>query len=323
MSLKSLSHAGWAPTPITMGCEALGGTDWGKVDPIKAREAVRAAVDCGISTFDTADVYGLGNSEIELSNALGSDRHQAFIVSKFGVRWEQNSPDDRAVTFRDSSPRYLLTAIEASLRRLNIEAIPLYLVHWPDPSTPLRETLQALDKIKQAGKILNYGLSNFRVEEVVDATRNYNVCAYEGDYSLLRRNPFEQISRELEGKKVARFCYGVLAQGVLTGKYNAKSKFEQDDRRSRLAQFDPGRWNYNEVQLDRLRVVAEKYEKTPAQVAIQWVLQGGRVDSAIVGAKTPEQVRLNIEVMHWKMTDEDLAYLSDSKNNNSPLNPKQ
>jgi aryl-alcohol dehydrogenase-like predicted oxidoreductase len=156
---------------IIFGCEALGGTDWGKVDVPAVQAAVAHAWDRGINTFDVADVYGLGRAETALAEALGPRRHDAVIITKFGVNWRQGKNGGRAETFRDASPAHAKKAAENSLRRLKIDCIPLYLVHWPDPRTPLADTRAALEELKAAGKIRRYGLSNFPGRRLAAAWR--------------------------------------------------------------------------------------------------------------------------------------------------------
>src|ERR1035438_3561954 len=123
---------------IGFGCEQLGGTDWGDVAPRSVANAVRRALELGVNFFDTADTYGLGTSERALASALGDDRHAVIIATKFGVNWKSDPNGGRAKTYFDCSPKRVEEALEGSLRRLRIERIPLYFVHWPDPMTPLK-----------------------------------------------------------------------------------------------------------------------------------------------------------------------------------------
>ncbi|KQZ12891.1 hypothetical protein ASD44_01515 [Mesorhizobium sp. Root554] len=309
--MKPFNWNGLPISRIAMGCEPLGGTDWGVVDLSLVRRAVAAALDVGVTVFDTADVYGLGRSEEELSAALGVRRKDAFIITKFGVRWENESAGGRARTFKDSSPSYLAKALEGSLKRLRIDAIPLYLVHWPDQATPIDDTLAALEDARQSGKILNFGLSNFDAN-TVSAASSRNISALEGPYSLLRQDGAETAFKAAREAGLACVAYGPLAQGLLTGKYAKSSRFESNDRRNRLAQFDPGQWEANARILARLEEVARQREKKIAEVAVRWVLDSGLVDIAVVGAKSPEQMIENAGVLNWTLTDEEVADLSQS-----------
>ena len=305
-----LKAAGFEVTPLGLGCEPLGGTDWGCTDLVQASAAVSRAFELGIRVFDTADVYGLGRSEIELSKALGVNRHKATVVTKFGVRWEQSSHKKRAVTYKDSSPAYLMEAVESSLRRLNLETIPVYLIHWPDKNTSIDDTLDALERLRVQGKIISYGLSNFDSKSIESSVQNYNISVVEQPYNLVEREKLEQVSNVLESSNVLSFSYGPLAQGLLTGKYTNDTKFDNSDRRHRLPHFSPQMWGRNKNLLDSLEILGEKYNKTISQVALRWVLDSGRVDSVIVGAKSCKQIEENYSALGWSLSKEDVSKLS-------------
>ncbi|HWQ60807.1 MAG TPA: aldo/keto reductase [Negativicutes bacterium] len=295
---------------IIFGCESLGGTDWGKVDVPAVQAAVAHAWDRGVTTFDVADVYGLGRAETALAEALGSRRHDAVIVTKFGVNWRQGKAGSRAETFKDVSPAHARQAAEDSLRRLKIDCIPLYLVHWPDPRTPPEDTLGALEELKTAGKIRNYGLSNFPAAQIVKPAGCSGPVAAEFAYSLVNNGAAEKsLLAACRRQGTATLAYGVLAQGLLTGKYNAAATFAADDRRHRLSQFQQDSWEKNGPLLARLRETAERYGKTMAQVAIRWILDDRDVTCAIVGAKSVGQVDANLGTLGWRLTPEDYGQL--------------
>jgi len=290
---------------LAMGCEQMGGTDWGRVDLSETRRAVRCALDLGVKVFDTADVYGLGQSERELGRALGKDRHSAVIVTKFGIRWRRKPKGERALTFRDASPNYVTRALEGSLRRLRVEAIPVYLVHWPDPAVRLEDTLGALEAEREKGKVVAYGLSNFDVEQIAHATRSFPVGAVECPFSLIQHTLGEAICRAVRPAGLMTLTYGVLGQGLLTGKYQVRSRFDESDRRSRLPQFADDQWPKYKNLLSSLKRASIERGKSMAQVAIRWVLDSGLVNCAIIGAKTPEQVEGAVGALGWALTQEE------------------
>lgn len=284
-----------------MGCEALGATDWGFIDPRQAQDAVRCALDCGISVFDTADAYGLGRGEEELSRALGDDRHRVTIVTKGGIRWSAPQNGGRAPTLRDASASHLTSAIEGSLRRLRIDSIALYLVHWPDPNTPLGETLLCMEQARAAGKILAYGLSNFGGPALQTALAVADVAAVEGPLSLLSPESILKEYTDARSLKVDTLTYGPLAQGLLTGKYTAQSVFDSTDRRHRLDHFSADAYSTTSHVLDALAEVSQEVDRPPAQVAIRWVMDTGLSSSVIFGAKTPSQVLENHAAQSWSL----------------------
>lgn len=279
----------------------LGGTDWGAVDIQAAMATVRKAHCRGISTFDTADVYGLGRSEEVLANALGEMRAQVTICSKFGVNWRNRVSAGRAETFRDCRPERVSEALENSLRRLRLECIPLYLVHWPDPSVPISDTIGALRRCHEQGKLVGVGVSNFAADEIRQAHAMFPLSVVQLPLSLIaarRSAEAIQCCREL-GIRV--MCYGPLAQGLLTGKYGPGSRFGTDDRRYRLPHFRPEFLARSAVALEHLRQVAARHGKTPAQAALRWVLDHPAVSSAVVGAKTPQQLDENLGAVGWAL----------------------
>lgn len=295
---------------LAFGCEPLGGTDWGTVNIKEIHRAIQYAFDCGISAFDVADVYGLGKAELELSKALGSKIREAFIITKYGVRWENKNLGERAKTYIDNSPEYMIKALESSLKRLNLEAIPLYFIHWPDEKTKLEVIVEALEKIKQEGKILNYGVSNlFKIEDLNEFKTN-KLFAYQGPLNLV------DFKRSLAAFEVAKkygmktFSYGPLAQGLLTGKFNKKSKFEMNDRRSRLPHFHPDQWYENNKILEVLNQISLQYDKSISQIAIRWVMDNCAINSVIVGAKNCEQVKSNIETLNFKLEKNDIDIIN-------------
>jgi aryl-alcohol dehydrogenase-like predicted oxidoreductase len=318
MIKKRLNTMGLDLSPLAIGCEPLGNMDWGIVDVSECKRAIQKAFVNGINVFDTADVYGLGTSEEELSSALGKERHNTFIISKFGIRWDGDGFTSRAKTYKDSSPNYLVIAIENSLRRLRLEAIPLYFIHWPDEKTYIIDTLEALEKIRKAGKILNYGLSNFPVNIIANVIDKYPIAAIQTPYSLGINN-FEnhQLFHLALSKGLSNFTYGPLAQGLLSGRYDENSKFKNDDRRHRLEQFSKDRLKRNRHLLVALDVLAKKYNKTITQIAIRWCLDSKYVSSTIVGIKNREQLRENYGALGWSLSINDWKYLEEISYKNS------
>ncbi|MDE2292132.1 MAG: aldo/keto reductase, partial [Elusimicrobia bacterium] len=253
---------------IGLGCEPLGGTDWGDVDERAAMGAVQAALETGVSLFDTADVYGLGLSEERLSQALGARRHDAFIVTKFGLRWSIPPGGGRAEVSRDASPQRVVEALEGSLRRLRIDAVPLFLLHWPDPATPLEATMEALARCVSTGKVRGVGLSNFGSDGIQKAHALLPLTAVECEYSLVKREAETEVLPLCRRLGIGVLAYGPLAQGLLTGKYGAGSSFGRRDRRSRLPHFESAAVARSGPLLEGLRSAAERLGKTPAQVAL-------------------------------------------------------
>lgn len=298
---------------MVLGCEQLGGADWGSHDPASARAAVERALELGITLFDTADVYGLGRGEQELGRALGARRRDVTIITKGGVRWSGGADGTRATTWRDSSPGYLRSAIEASLRRLALDVIPVYLVHWPDADTPLEATLECLEQARARGLIASYGLSNFEPSVVLLAASHFNVTASESSLNLL--SPVQQVEgfRALRARGISTLGYGALAQGLLTGKYSMGHAFEAGDRRRRLGHFTDEAFIHYRPVLKALAAVAGTLGRSQAEVAIRWVLDRGGATSVVIGARSPAQVSANCGAVGWTLSNADVARLDEAR----------
>jgi|688.fasta_scaffold233404_2 aryl-alcohol dehydrogenase-like predicted oxidoreductase len=310
MKYIQLKHTDLTISRLIFGCEPLGGTDWGKVDENLLAQSVSKALDLGINCFDVANVYGLGLAEERLSEILGSKRHEVVTISKFGVNWETPRGSSRAKTFLDCSPERVILSLEGSLRRLRVDCIPIYLIHWPDPKTPIDKTLEVLLRCQKEGKIQYFGVSNFPLTLLREANNFKNVGILELQYNLIDRSPEEELLPYCQIEKINVFAYGALAQGLLTGKYDASTTFEQDDRRHRLPHFQPDAITKNLRILDKLKTIGDQYEKTVSQVAIRWILDNPSISAAIVGAKTPYQTEINLGALDWQLTDQERAYLN-------------
>lgn len=275
------------------GCEPLGGTDWGTVDVAEIGRAINRALDLGIDFFDTADVYGLGLSEERLALALGHRRHEVVIATKGGVSWGTSASGVRARISHDSSPQYIRTAVEGSLRRLKLDVLPIYYIHWPDSATPIEATFSALEKLRTEGKIASLGCSNYSSDQVSRACGVAKVEYVQLPMNILEGGPGADMMEVCVRNQLRIVAYNVLVQGLLTGKYTESTRFPPDDRRSRLPLFQGQQY------LDALAKVSQITEKavsqrmTPAQYAIRWVLRQPCVASAIVGIKSVRQLDEN------------------------------
>lgn len=309
MEFTTLGSTGLMASRIGFGCELLGGTDWGVVDERQAVMAVRRAVEIGVNVFDTADVYGLGRSEEVLSRALGSQRHDMIIVSKCGVNWQESCTGKRAKTFRDCSPAHIMASVENSLRRLRIESIPVYLLHYPDPMTPIEQSVEALRQCQKEGKIRYFGFSNFGIDLLASTRGIAEPVVVETPLNLIDMSYGIDVVSFAHEVGWGVLCYGVLAQGVLTGKYSMDSEFAETDRRHRLRHFATDAWQVNERVVSRLREVASEKGATIPQVAIAWVLSKPGVSVALVGARTPAQAEGNAAAAHIHLDDQDMQRL--------------
>lgn len=278
---------------MCFGCEALGGTDWGVVDLPEIGRAIGRALELGINFFDTAAVYGLGLSEQRLAEILGGKRHDLFIATKGGLSWKESPSTGRAVILRDSSRAHLRQSVEDSLRRLRLERIPLYYIHWPDPATDIRATFECLMDLREEGKIVHIGCSNFEAGQVRTACEVAKVSFAQLPLNILGEGPTTEMQATLESHGVGIVAYNVLASGLLTGKYNAHSTFSADDRRSRLPIFQGDRYRHALARVEEIRSDAAQAGLSVAQYSVAWVLDRRAVIATILGIKSTGQLEEN------------------------------
>jgi aryl-alcohol dehydrogenase-like predicted oxidoreductase len=301
-----------AVSPVGIGCNQFAR----KIPLDQAKSVVDAALDAGINYFDTADRYGYGTlpysghgrSEEFLGEALKGRRDRVVLATKFGNPMGDDPRD------RGGSRRWVLLAVENSLRRLQTDHIDLYQIHRPDVDTPIEETLGALNELVAQGKVREIGCSNFTVPQLEEAARvgggmAKRFISVQNEYSLLHREPEEGVLDVCAKHDIAFVPYFPLASGMLTGKY---SKGEQAPQGSRLASFKPNRphLGLTEENLDRVTRLSDYAAgrgHTLLELAFGWLLSHPGIPTVIAGATSPEQVRSNVDSAGWVLTAEEMA----------------
>jgi len=287
---------------LGLGCWAIGGHGWGKVREQDSKQAVKCALDRGVSFFDTADVYGLGKSETILADVLGPSRTKVLVASKGGVRW-----NDKGQIWTDISPSYLRRAVENSLRRLKMDCIPLYYVHKLDGVTPLQESIAALERMREEGKIGSIGISNISADQLLQALRVAPVAAVQVRLNIFDREASKELLDICKRESVTLVAWGALADGLLTGKFKVYKEFKDDDHRSRMPEFKKELFPEYGRRLRLLEQVAMERGRRVGQLALRWVLDLEPFTCALFGAKTDIQVTENLGADGWNLTDADLA----------------
>ncbi len=301
MKMQASSRPGVAPSKLALGCELLGGNDWGEVDRDAAVGAVISACQLGISVFDTADVYGLGRSEELLADSLGDARTAVTICTKFGINWHRGTPGTRAATFRDCRPQRVQEALEGSLRRLKLDCMPIYLMHWPDPAVPIADTIAALRRCQEQGKVARVGVSNCSATQIREAHEVLPLSVVQLPLSLVSADASAEVIECCRKLDIEVMTYGPLAQGLLSGKFAENCRFESNDRRHRLPHFSSHYLAGCQAGLMYLQRIAERYGKTQCQVALRWVLDYPGVATVVVGARTAKQVEENLGAIGWNL----------------------
>jgi len=307
MELRKLGSSGLKVSVVGIGCNNFGM----RCDAATTADVVSAALDNGINFFDTADVYGRGQSEEFLGKALkGKDRSQVIVATKFAMgEGELNSGGSR---------RYIMKAVEDSLRRLDMDYIDLYQQHRPDTSTPIEETLRALDDLVRAGKVRYLGNSNFTGWQLADAdwTARHNglnrFVTAQNQYSLLDRRVEKEVVPACQQFGLGILPFFPLASGMLTGKY---SRGEEPPQGTRLAMWgDRAKAALSDDNFDvveKLDNFATERGHTILELAFSWLATMPHISSVIAGATSPAQVKQNAEAAAWRLTDAEMAEVAE------------
>ena len=297
MELRSLGISGVKITPIIMGTWQAGKDMWVGIDDSETTKAIRAAFDAGITTMDTAAVYGDGHSERIVGSALADVRDQAVYATKVFsnlLKYDQ-----------------VVEACHSSLRNLKTEYLDLYQIHWPSGSwgseiVPIEETMRAMNDLKQQGKIRAIGVSNFSRAQLEEAVGYGRIDSLQPPYSLFWRQVEEDAMPFCIDNNITILAYSPLAQGLLTGKFGPDHKFAKGDHRSKNRLFKPQHYQRVQQALAKLRKIAERHGVSLAQLALAWVIaQPGAC--AIAGARKADQVQDNAKAAAIQLSPEDLA----------------
>ena len=282
---------------IGLGCNNFG---W-RLDYDRTVAVVDAALDAGINFLDTADIYGGTESEEFLGRALEGRRDRVVLATKFGMKVDEQR--------QGAKPDYARRACKDSLRRLRTDHIDLYQLHQPDPSTPIADTLGALDELVRSGKVREIGCSNFSVEQLREAKaaagQGAKFISVQNEYSLLHREPEREVLAECEREGLAFLPFFPLAGGMLTGKYRSGQPLPEN---TRLSKGSPRFLNDKNLAItEELANFAASRGHSLLELAFSWLLSHPPVASVIAGATSPEQVKANVKAAGWRLTPADLA----------------
>jgi aryl-alcohol dehydrogenase-like predicted oxidoreductase len=285
---------------VGLGCNNFGM----RIDEPESVRVVHAAVDAGITFFDTADIYGSTNSEVYLGHALAGRRDSVVIATKFGMRVDAERQGAR--------PEYVRRAAEDSLRRLGTDRIDLYQLHQPDPTVQIAETLGALDDLVRAGKVREIGCSNFSAPQLQEATAiaakgSARFVSVQNEFSLVHREPEREVLPESARLGIKFLPYFPLASGLLTGKYRRGKAAPEGTRLSQGWAASRFATDEKFATAEALDAFARSRNRSLLELAISWLASHEMVASVISGATSAEQVRQNVTACNWELTKTDLA----------------
>ncbi len=312
-------------TPMVFGAWAIGGWMWGGSDDKEAVTAIKTSIDHGITSIDTAPIYGFGHSEKIVGEAVKSySRDKVQLLTKFGMRWDTKEGDFYFESKKnDGTPvninkyagkQSIINECEESLKRLGTDYIDLYQIHWPDKTTPIEESFEAVAQLKKEGKIRSAGVSNYSVDQMKVAHSVTPLASNQVPYSM--------VLRDIE-KKVVPFCidngigilaYSPLQRGLLTGKITSDYKFNEGDHRKSTKYFQEPNLSRTNAFLDEIKPIAEKHDATLAQLVINWTLQQPGITSVLVGARNKEQVAQNAQALSFDLDAEIVEEITEKLN---------
>ena len=321
MEFRKLGNTDLELSAITYGAFAIGGNMWGGNEKKDSIESVRASIDNGVTTLDTAPFYGFGLSEEMIGEAIkGYDRSKIQLLTKFGLVWDGSNQGKGEFFFnaeeagktipvyKYASKTSVIKEVEDSLKRLQTDYIDLLQIHWPDATTPISETMEALEILLQQGKIRAAGVSNYSVEQVAEARQSLNIASNQIGYSMLNRGVENDLVPYALENDLGIIVYSPMERGLLTGKYFKDGKLKDNDHRNGyFQQFDLEKVK---TFLETITPIAEDKNATLSQLVLRWTSLQPAITVVLAGARNAEQAAANAKAMDIDLTAEELAFIN-------------
>ncbi len=320
MEKRSLGLAALPVSPIAFGAWAIGGWMWGGSDKKDSLRAIHVCLDLGITSIDTAPIYGFGHSEELVGEAIKGKRDRYEILTKCGMLWEgkkgghffttnDNSGVQREI-YTYSGRESIIAECEDSLRRLGTDYIDLYQVHWPDSTTPIEEAMEAFRILMEQGKIRAAGVSNYSVEQMEQASSVVELSSNQVPYSMVRREIEQDVVPWCLDNTCGILAYSPLQRGLLTGKITPDYPFAPGDSRPETPHFKANNLIETNKFLDEIRPLAEEKGATLSQLVIAWTLCQPGITVALVGARTEEQVKQNAGALDVQLSADEVDMIN-------------
>jgi aryl-alcohol dehydrogenase-like predicted oxidoreductase len=317
MEYRQLGGSDLKVSAIVLGAWAIGGFMWGGTDDEEAVKAIHRAIDSGVTTIDTAPIYGMGHSEEIVGRAIKGRRERLQILTKFGMAWEGDlgrrhfetlDVNGKRVSIgRNGGRARVIAECENSLRRLGVDHIDLYQQHWPDPGTPVEETFGAVSKLLEQGKIRAAGVSNFSIEQLEAAAKIVPIVSVQSPYSMVNRGLEGDLLPYCREHNVGFLAYSPLQRGLLTGKVTVDREFPETDHRHNNPYFTKENRRRVLDLLSKIEPIASEHDATLAQLVIRWTIGRPGVTAALVGARNEKQATENAAAAGIELTQEEIA----------------
>jgi aryl-alcohol dehydrogenase-like predicted oxidoreductase len=321
MEYRQIGETSLKCSVITFGAWAIGGWKWGGSDRGEAVKAIRAAYDEGVTSIDTAPAYGQGLSEEIIAQALADiPRDKVQLLSKFGLRWDikkgvlffKSTSNDGTnfEMYKFASGESVIKECEDSLRRLKTDYIDLYQIHWHDVTTPIHETMEALLRLQQQGKIREAGVCNYTPEWMEQAGQTIKLASDQVSYSMVLRDIEKELVPYCIKNKKSIFAYSPLQRGLLTGKLKPGHIFKEGDHRQDLSHFTDENIRRTNAMLDKLRPLAQSKDATLAQLVLRWTIEQPGITIALAGARNTEQAVQNARAVDVKLSPQEIDFIN-------------
>ncbi|WP_294317949.1 aldo/keto reductase [uncultured Chryseobacterium sp.] len=325
MLYRKLGKSNLEVSAITFGAWAAGGWMWGSTDRNDAVEAIRASYDAGVTSIDTAPIYGQGTSEEIVGEAIkGISRDKVQILTKFGMRWDlakgdfamhsKNNDGQDIDVYKYAGRDSIIYECEQSLKRLRTDYIDLYQIHWPDSTTPIDETFEAVSRLIEQGKVRFAGVCNYNSQQMEEAEKTLEIVSNQIPFSMVnRRIEEETVPYCIENNK-SILAYSPLERGLLTGKITPGYKFQEGDHRASHKHFQPDFIEKTNALLDKVKPVAEQHHVSLGQLVLRWTIERPGITVALAGARNAEQAVQNAGAADIHLTAEEISTINDLVN---------
>jgi aryl-alcohol dehydrogenase-like predicted oxidoreductase len=321
MQQKFLGKSTVKVTPLAFGAWAVGGWMWGGAEETAAIRAIQTSYDLGMTTIDTAPVYGFGRSEELVGKALaGIPRNNYQILTKYGLNWEtaegeyffdtKDNSGNPLKIYKFSSKVKVMQELEASLRRLRTDYVDLLQIHWPDATTPISETMEAVAILIQQGKVRAAGVCNYNVEQVDEALKTVKLASNQVPYSMINRGIEKDIVVQALKKGMSILPYSPLQRGLLTGKIKRGHKFNDGDTREGNRFYTPENIDHTNALLQKLKPIAEGHNASLSQLVLNWTTRQPAMDCVLAGARDEHQVKDNVKALDFVLSDSELTTIN-------------
>ncbi|MGD0305494.1 MAG: aldo/keto reductase [Candidatus Acidiferrales bacterium] len=305
MEYRRLGKSSLIVSAMGLGCMGMS-EFYGATDDVESTATIHRAIDRGVTLLDTADVYGIGKNEDLVGRAIKQRRNQVVVATKFGILRDPANPLARGVS---GKPEYIQKACEASLKRLQIPTIDLYYQHRVDPETPIEETIGAMARLIEQGKVRYLGLSEASPQTIRRAHATHPIAALQTEYSLWQREPEDEILSVCRELGIGFVAYSPLGRGFLTGEIKRPDDFAQDDFRRHNPRFQGENFQKNLDLVKKIEDLARAKNCTPAQLALAWVMAQGNDIVPIPGTKRRKYLDQNLDALDVKLTPEELKQI--------------